>query len=106
MFDSNLVNIMEYLAIGELEMQLNQLHYHESVLYDDHERQMVLQSILNHVPPVYMLMGEEDTPTLSLISTAEQDYLTSVVRQQLEDFLRTRSYHSDPYSCMMTEMFY
>ncbi|MEN9204327.1 MAG: hypothetical protein Q6J68_06490 [Thermostichales cyanobacterium SZTDM-1c_bins_54] len=104
--ETALTNIMEYLALGELELQMSQLHQHQSLFHDEQERQALLQQILNRVPPVYMLLGEDETPSLSMISTPEQDYLSMVVRQQLEEYLKTRSSHGDPYSGMMTEMFY
>ncbi len=106
MSEAKLVNVMEYLAIGELELQMSQLYQHQSLLYDEQERQTILQHILNRVPPVYVLLSEDETPTHAMISTSEQDYLTMVVRQQLQDHLKSRHSHGDPYSGLMTEMFY
>jgi len=106
MFETTLVNVMEYLAIGELELHMSQVYQHQSLLYDENERQALLQQILNRVPPVYMLLSGDETPSHTMITTPEQDYLTMVVRQQLQDHLKSRMSHGDPYSGLMTEMFY
>jgi hypothetical protein len=55
-----LVNIVEYLALGELETILSTEHPHQQVFYDAREREAMMQQILNRVPAIYMWLAADD----------------------------------------------
>jgi hypothetical protein len=104
--ERELVNIIEYLALGELEECISATYPHQQVFYDPIERRMLLQRILNQLPAVYMWLAEDECPTQNQLTASEQITMHGVVQRELKQRLQEAPAHSSPYSSLMTEVFY
>lgn len=104
--ERKLVNIMEYLALGELESHLSANYPHQQLFYEPLERETLLQDILNHVPPVYMWIAESECPSLEQLSQEENQQLHQALSIALKNRLQQCYPHPCPYSATMTEVFY
>ncbi len=101
-----LVNIIEYLALGELENYLCTEHPHQQIFHDERERELMIQQVLNRIPAVYMWLAADECPSLEQLSPEEQQLLRSVVRDVVNQKLQQASFNDDPYAGSMSEAFY
>lgn len=101
-----LVNIVEYLALGELENYLCSEYPHQQVFHDAREREVMIQQVLNRIPAVYMWVAADECPSRDLLTPAEQELLRSVVRDVVNQKLQQASFRADPYAGSMSEAFY
>lgn len=101
-----LVNIVEYLALGELETILSTEHPHQQVFYDAREREAMMQQILNRVPAIYMWLAADECPSRNQLNSSELELLRSVVRDVVNQKLQQASFGLDPYAGSMSEVFY
>jgi hypothetical protein len=101
-----LINIVEYLALGELEHEIITHYAHQNVFFEPEERQLVLQRILNQMPPVYMWLSSEDCPDLNQLTPTERQHLHQVVTHEIQE----QAQRAAPPPCaqgnLMTEVFY
>ncbi|NJL98157.1 MAG: hypothetical protein HC924_04695 [Synechococcaceae cyanobacterium SM2_3_2] len=104
--EAQLLNIIEYLALGELESRIGVDYPHQQIFYQPEDRQAILQNVLNRMPPVYMWISPQDCPNLSQLPPAERSHLQSVVEQELQ----RRLCESGEAPCLlpglMTDIFY
>lgn len=104
--EAQLLNIVEYLALGELESRIGIDYPHQQVFYEPEDRQAIIQKVLNRVPAVYMWIKAEDCPSLNQLPPAERSHLQSVVEQEIQ----RRLCESGEGPCllpeMMTDIFY
>ncbi len=101
-----LVNIVEYLALSELETFLCTEHPHKQVFHDARERESLMQQILNRVPPVYRWLAADKCPSRDQLNPRELELLRSVVREVVKQKLQQDSFE-DPYvGAAMSEVFY
>jgi hypothetical protein len=106
LMEKMLVNIIEYLALAELETLLCTEHPHQQVFHDAKERESLLQQILNRVPPAYRLLAADECPSRNQLSASELELLRSVVRDVVKQKLQQDSFE-DPYvGAAMSEVFY
>ncbi|MEN9230020.1 MAG: hypothetical protein Q6L68_03865 [Thermostichus sp. DG02_5_bins_236] len=101
-----LVNVVEYLALGELENYLCSEHPHQQVFHDAMEREAMMQQLLNRIPAVYMWLAADECPSLEQLSPEEQQLLHSAVRDVVNQKLQQASFNDDPYVGSMSEAFY
>ncbi|MGQ9836966.1 MAG: hypothetical protein ACUVRV_03105 [Cyanobacteriota bacterium] len=101
-----LVNIVEYLVLGEIENYLCSEHPHQQVFHDAKEREVMIQQVLNRVPAVYMWLAADECPSRDQLSPAEQELLRSVVRDVVDQKLQQASFNANPYTGSMSEAFY
>lgn len=101
-----LINIVEYLALGEVEQEISTHYAHQNVFFEPEERQLVLQRILNQMPPVYMWLSPEDCPDLTQLTPTERQHLHQVVTHEIQE----QAQRAAPPPCaqgnLMTEVFY
>ncbi len=101
-----LVNIVEYLALGELENVLSTEHPHQQIFHDAREREALMQQILNRVPAVYRWLPADECPSRDQLNPSELELLRSVVREVVNQKLQQASFSIDPYAGLMSEAFY
>ncbi|MEN9221668.1 MAG: hypothetical protein Q6M04_04445 [Thermostichus sp. BF3_bins_97] len=101
-----LVNIVEYLALGELENCLCTEHPHQQVFHDAMEREAMMQQVLNRIPAIYMWLAADECPSRDQLNPAELELLRSVVRDVVNQKLQQASFSIDPYAGSMSEAFY
>ncbi|MDX2272386.1 MAG: hypothetical protein NW237_10635 [Cyanobacteriota bacterium] len=104
--ERELINIIEYLALGQVEQCLSTEYAHQPLFCDHTQRQALMQAILNRIPPVYMWLAPDECPDLDLLMAAEQAQLQAVVRQEIERQRQAVPLHASPYSSLMTEVYY
>lgn len=81
--ERKLINIMEDLALSEIERQLS----HRSPFYQTDDRvdyDTLVEPILNQLPAIYLWMAEDECPDLMQLTPTEQQQLRQVVQQVLQ----------------------
>lgn len=101
-----LINIIEYLALEQIETQIAQEFPHQELFADPIERLLILQGVLNQMPPVYRWIDQDKGPGLSHLEPDQRDRLHQLIRQEIHWRLQRTSPHHDPYAESMPELFY
>ncbi len=102
---ARLTNILEYLALGEMESQASSSYPHQPLFYSTQDRLETLQTILNRIHPIYRRMEQGEDPDPGELSTAERSELQVVVRQVLREHLEMHPPDS-PYDLSITGVYY
>lgn len=102
---ARLTNILEYLALGEMESQASSSYPHRPVFYSTQDRLETLQTILNRIHPIYRRLEQGDDPDVSDLSTEERGELRAVVSQALQEHLEMHPPDS-PYDLPLAGVYY
>ncbi|NJK62183.1 MAG: hypothetical protein HC921_05390 [Synechococcaceae cyanobacterium SM2_3_1] len=102
---ARLTNILEYLALGEMESQSIASYPHQPLFYSTQDRQATLQTILNRIHPIYRRLEPGDNPDVGELSPAERKELQAVVSQVLQEHLEMQPPDS-PYDLPMSGVYY
>lgn len=104
--ERELINIVEYLALGEIEHQLSQDYAHQELFSDPIEHQLILQGVLNRMPAVYLWFDHDQCPGWEHLQPEDQRHLQQLTRQEIQRRLQQATPHHCPYAEAMPEIFY
>lgn len=104
--EGQLINIIEYLALGELESRISIDYPHQQIFYEQEDRQKILHKVLNRVPAVYMWLSPDQCPSLAQLPPSERSHLQSVVEQEIQRRLCETGEVPCLLPGLMTDIFY